>query len=90
MKTTINRYINIILILLLCPLSALFGEKANTKRLRVVTSIPDLAWMVERIAGDNVTVISLSTGKEDLHAVPVKPSFLPKAISSRCTDYLGA
>ncbi len=77
-----KKYINIALILLLGPLSLLFGEsfgkKSNKKQLRVVASIPDLAWMAKRIGGDNVTVISLSTGKEDLHAVPVKPSFLPK------------
>ncbi len=46
--------------------------------LRVVASIPDLGVMAERIGGDKVEVISLASGREDLHAVPVRPSFLPK------------
>ena len=49
-----------------------------SEKLKVVTSIPGLAWMAERIGGEHVRVISLATGKEDMHAVPVKPSFLPK------------
>ncbi|MFH1761596.1 MAG: metal ABC transporter substrate-binding protein, partial [bacterium] len=44
----------------------------------VVTSIPDLADMALNIGGEHIKVISLATGREDLHAVPVRPSFLPK------------
>jgi zinc/manganese transport system substrate-binding protein len=47
-------------------------------QLNVVASVPDLADMARNIGGDAVTVISLSTGKEDLHAVPARPGFLPK------------
>lgn len=47
-------------------------------QLNVVASVPDLADMARHIGGDGVTVISLSTGKEDLHAVPARPGFLPK------------
>ena len=60
-------------VLLFATLS-LFAEK----KLNVVTSIPDLADMARHIGGDAVKVISLATGKEDLHAVPARPSFLPK------------
>lgn len=50
----------------------LFGKKLN-----VVTSIPDIADMVKEIGGDRVKVTALATGREDLHAVPARPSFLP-------------
>jgi len=49
------------------------GAKVN-----VVASIPDLADMARIIGGDQVRVTSLATGREDLHAVPVRPSFIPK------------
>ena len=45
------------------------------EKIRVVTTIPDLADMTRRIAGDLVDVTSLATGVEDIHAVPMKPSF---------------
>ena len=44
-------------------------------KLNVVTSIPDLADMTRQIAGALVQVTSLATGVEDIHAVPMKPSF---------------
>ncbi len=46
-------------------------------KLQVVTSIPDIADRVREIGGDKVKVKSLATGREDFHAVPVRPSFLP-------------
>ncbi len=48
------------------------GEKLN-----VVASVPDLGDMARRIGGNRVIVTTLATGREDLHAVPVRPSFLP-------------
>src|SRR2546428_4796462 len=44
-------------------------------KLKVVTTIPDLADMTRQIGGDHVDVTSLATGVEDIHAVPMKPSF---------------
>ena len=44
-------------------------------KLKVVASIPDLADMTKRIGGDLVDVSSIATGVEDIHAVPMKPSF---------------
>jgi ABC-type Zn uptake system ZnuABC Zn-binding protein ZnuA len=44
-------------------------------RLRAVTSIPDLADIARRVGGDFVEVTSVATGVEDIHAVPMKPSF---------------
>ena len=44
-------------------------------KIRVVTTIPDLADMARNIGGDLLEVKSLATGVEDIHAVPIKPSF---------------
>ena len=44
-------------------------------KIKVVTTIPDLADMTRQIGGDLVEVRSLATGVEDIHAVPMKPSF---------------
>jgi zinc/manganese transport system substrate-binding protein len=43
------------------------------KKLNIVTTIPDLADMTRRIAGDLAEVTSIATGVEDIHAVPIKP-----------------
>ncbi len=45
------------------------------EKIKVVATIPDLADMTRRIGGDLVDVTSLATGVEDIHAVPMKPSF---------------
>ncbi len=47
---------------------------ADTK-IRVVATIPDLADMASNIGGDLLDIKSLATGVEDIHAVPMKPSF---------------
>src|SRR6266704_1527833 len=44
-------------------------------KLRVVATIPDLADMARNIGGDLLDIKSLATGVEDIHAVPMKPSF---------------
>ena len=40
-----------------------------------MTTIPDLADMARNIGGDLLEIKSLATGVEDIHAVPMKPSF---------------
>ena len=44
-------------------------------KINVVATIPDLAELARRIGGDLVDVNSIATGVEDVHAVPMKPSF---------------
>jgi zinc/manganese transport system substrate-binding protein len=44
-------------------------------KMRVVATIPDLADMARQVGDDFVEVTSLATGVEDIHAVPMKPSF---------------
>ncbi|MFP4032036.1 MAG: metal ABC transporter substrate-binding protein [Desulfococcaceae bacterium] len=60
-------------------LSVLFAVASPAAAaVNIVASIPDLADMARIIGGDQVRVTSLATGREDLHAVPVRPSFIPK------------
>jgi len=51
---------------------------AGAGGLKAVASIPDIGVMAERIGGDRVEVTTLASGREDLHGVPVRPSFIPK------------
>ena len=48
--------------------------RADTK-IQTVATIPDLADMARHIGGDLLEVTSIATGVEDIHAVPMKPSF---------------
>jgi zinc/manganese transport system substrate-binding protein len=51
------------------------GRAAAADKLKIVTTIPDLADMTRQVGGDLVDVTSIATGVEDIHAVPMKPSF---------------
>jgi ABC-type Zn uptake system ZnuABC Zn-binding protein ZnuA len=51
------------------------GPAAAADKLTIVTTIPDLADMTRQVGGEYVDVTSLATGVEDIHAVPMKPSF---------------
>lgn len=51
---------------------------APAQQIRVITTIPDLADMTKQIGKNLVNVESLTRGVEFMHAVPVKPSFVPK------------
>lgn len=50
---------------------------AQAAKIRVVTTLTDLADFTRNIGGDKVEVRSLATGVEDTHGVPMKPSFVP-------------
>jgi zinc/manganese transport system substrate-binding protein len=62
-------------LMLIALLTLLPSDAGAAKKLRVVTTIPDLADITRQVAGDLVDVTSLATGVEDIHAVPMKPSF---------------
>jgi ABC-type Zn uptake system ZnuABC Zn-binding protein ZnuA len=62
----------VLLSVVLMLLASFAGADA---KLRVVTTIPDLADMARNIGGDLLEVKSIATGVEDIHAVPMKPSF---------------
>src|SRR5919202_6177108 len=57
---------------LLMLLATFTGAEA---KIRLVATIPDLADMARNIGGDVLEIKSLATGVEDIHAVPMKPSF---------------
>ena len=65
---------------LILVLGLLFGfhTSASAQRIRVITTVPDLADMTKQIGKELVEVESLTRGVEFMHAVPVKPSFVPK------------
>ncbi|HEY6363344.1 MAG TPA: metal ABC transporter substrate-binding protein [Candidatus Binatia bacterium] len=58
----------------------LFGFQfpVGAQQIRVITTVPDLADITKQIGKEFVTVESLTTGVEFMHAVPVKPSFVPR------------
>jgi len=50
---------------------------AQAAKIRVVTTLTDLADFTREVGKDHVDVHSLATGVEDTHGVPMKPSFVP-------------
>src|SRR5215216_152807 len=63
------------LVLLSVVLILLAFRAGADAKIRVVATIPDLADMAKNIGGDLLEIKSLATGVEDIHAVPMKPSF---------------
>lgn len=64
-------------VLFIFPLLLFFTVFSISAKVHVVTSIPDIADIVEEIGGDQVTVFSLAKGHEDIHYIRAKSSFLP-------------
>ncbi len=67
----------------LCSLSLValfFGLQASSyaQPIRVITTTPELADITKQIGKELVDVESLTRGVEFMHAVPIKPSFVPK------------
>jgi zinc/manganese transport system substrate-binding protein len=62
-------------VVLLALIALLPAGAVGAKKIQIVTTIPDLADMARQVGGDLVEVKSLATGVEDIHAVPMKPSF---------------
>ena len=56
----------------------LASAPVQAAKIRVVTTLTDLADFAREIGGDHVEVFSLATGVEDTHGVPMKPSFVPR------------
>jgi ABC-type Zn uptake system ZnuABC Zn-binding protein ZnuA len=55
-----------------------FRSPLEAQQIRVIATIPDLADITKQIGKDLVNVESLTRGVEFMHAVPVKPSFVPR------------
>jgi zinc/manganese transport system substrate-binding protein len=65
------------LILLLTGVWCMGTIPSQAAKIRVVTTLTDLADFTRAVGGDLVDVKSLATGVEDTHGVPMKPSFVP-------------
>jgi zinc/manganese transport system substrate-binding protein len=64
-----------------CSIAVLLASasaKLFAQPIRVITTTPDLADIARQIGRERVSVESLTRGVENIHAVPVKPSFVPK------------
>ncbi|MBV9080652.1 MAG: metal ABC transporter substrate-binding protein, partial [Elusimicrobia bacterium] len=72
-----NRIKKLLSAALLIPL-VLAPAGAKSAKLRIVSTTPDLADVTKQIGGDYVEVDSLAKGTEDVHAVPQRPSFVPR------------
>jgi len=74
---------------LIFPLCALYAapqkSPAQKDRLQVVTSLPDYAFLTERLGADRVNVKAIVRGDQDAHFIRPKPSF---ATSLRDADVL--
>ncbi|HEX7529252.1 MAG TPA: metal ABC transporter substrate-binding protein [Thermoanaerobaculia bacterium] len=56
----------------------LFAAPAEAKKLKVVTTLSDLASLAQTVGGDRVDAESLARGYQDPHFVEPKPSFVLK------------
>src|SRR5712671_564907 len=63
----------------------LLPSAAEAKKLKVITTLTDLAALTQEVGGDKVDVEALAKGYQDPHFVEPKPSFLLKL---RNTDLL--
>ncbi len=66
-----------LLIITLIGLLCAWAMPAHASKIRVVTTLTDLADFTRAIGGDLTEVRSLATGIEDTHGIPMKPSFVP-------------
>jgi zinc/manganese transport system substrate-binding protein len=59
-------------------LAAFAPSQPFAAKLNIVASVPDLGDMAREIGGNRVRVDVLASGREDFHAVPARPSYLPR------------
>ncbi len=62
---------------MLC-LTLLVPSRAEAKKLKVITTLTDLASLTQEVGGDKIDVEALAKGYQDPHFVEPKPSFLLK------------
>jgi zinc/manganese transport system substrate-binding protein len=74
---------------LLFTLSLILCGFVHAAPLNVVVTIPDLADITRQVGGDQVDVFCISTGREDPHNVPLKPSAITKLAKADLFIQLG-
>jgi zinc/manganese transport system substrate-binding protein len=65
-------------VLLISFSSLLFSAPAEAKKLKVVTTLSDLASLAQTVGGERVEVEAIAKGYQDPHFVEPKPSFVLK------------
>lgn len=58
-------------------------------RIKVVTTLPDLAWMVQEIGGERVEAKALLRGTENPHFVDAVPDFIRQAADAKVVCLVG-
>jgi len=58
-------------------------------KIKIITSTPDLAWLVKEIGKDRVEVDSLLEGNEDPHYVDAMPNWIAKVSNADVFCYVG-
>jgi zinc/manganese transport system substrate-binding protein len=76
MRSLLER--KLFLVITTLSLAVMIGGSALGQKIRVVTSIPDLADIARQIGKDRVSVESLTLGIRNIHSVPMKPSMVTK------------
>jgi len=68
--------VNLSICCLLAAIPGAAAARSGQPRLRVVTTLPDYATLVESIGGDRVSVSAIVRGDQDAHFIRPKPSFV--------------
>jgi zinc/manganese transport system substrate-binding protein len=76
-STMRSKLFRLFLIIPLIGVLCMAAMPAHAAKIRVVTTLTDLADFARAVGGNLVEVNSLATGVEDTHGVPMKPSFVP-------------
>src|SRR5690349_7703238 len=71
------KFCTLLLAILACA-ALLLPSTAEAKKLKVITTLTDLASLTQEVGGDRVDVEPLARGYQDPHFVEPKPSFLLK------------
>lgn len=70
-------------------LGALVGCAPLWAKTNVVTTVPDLAWLVEKLGGERVTARALMKGTENPHYVDAVPDFIRRAADADVVVLVG-
>lgn len=75
--------------ILFCGLSFLTSKASAAEKLKVITTLPDLAEVVRVIGGDKVEVDSLLRGNEDAHFLDAIPTYIRSVASADVVCFMG-
>jgi zinc/manganese transport system substrate-binding protein len=68
---------------------AIFISNITFAKLKVVTTTPDIAWLVNKIGADKVETFSLLEGNEDPHYVDAMPHWISKVSNADVFCFVG-